>query len=160
VTHVRTAPRPPGALLGAAAVLAFGALIQLLPYGHAHTNPPAGAAPAWDSPRTLALARRACFDCHSNSTRWPWYASIAPLSWRIEGHVDRGRRRLDFTSFEPADAHVAHAAGEAADVVEKDEMPPQDYRFAHPEARLTASERRELAAGLRRTFAAYALRRD
>ena len=54
--------------------------IQLVPYGRTHTNPPVTAEPAWDSPQTRALAVRACFDCHSNETVWPWYTSIAPIS--------------------------------------------------------------------------------
>lgn len=131
-------------------------LIQLVPYGRDHANPPAGTNPAWDSPRTLELARRACFDCHSNETRWPWYAHVAPVSWRIQSHVTEGREHLNLTAFDPASREMRHAAGEAWEVVEKGEMPPGDYRLAHLEARLTPSEKRELVAGLRATFAAFA----
>jgi hypothetical protein len=55
-------------------------LIQLVPYGRAHANPPVVKEPAWDSPTTRALAKRACFDCHSNETVWPWYTNVAPVS--------------------------------------------------------------------------------
>jgi hypothetical protein len=55
----------------------LGLLIQLIPYGHNHTNPPVNAEPNWDSPETRTLAQRACFDCHSNETRWPWHSNIA-----------------------------------------------------------------------------------
>jgi hypothetical protein len=129
--------------------------IQLVPYGRNHTNPPPGNAPAWDSPRTLELARRACFDCHSHETRWPWYASVAPLSWRVQSHVNAGRRKLNFSAFDPASRRMTHAAGEAGEVVTEGEMPLRDYLMMHPEARLTESERRELAAGLDATFAAF-----
>jgi hypothetical protein len=61
----------------AAAALAGFALIQLVPFGRNHTNPPTTAEPRWDSPRTRALARRACFDCHSNQTTWRWYSNVA-----------------------------------------------------------------------------------
>jgi len=56
-------------------------VIQFVPYGRAHTNPPVAQEPIWDSPQTRELARRACFDCHSNETMWPWYSNIAPISW-------------------------------------------------------------------------------
>ncbi|MCB0186228.1 MAG: heme-binding domain-containing protein, partial [Caldilineaceae bacterium] len=57
--------------------------IQLLPAGVRRDNPPVVQEPPWDSPETRALAVRACFDCHSNETTWPWYSYIAPMSWMI-----------------------------------------------------------------------------
>jgi hypothetical protein len=144
-----------------ATLLAFTALvvlflaIQLVPFGRAHTNPPNARLAAWDSPRTEDLARRACFDCHSNETRWPWYASIAPVSWRIQSHVVEGREKLNFTAFDPGREKVAEAAEEAGEVVTKGEMPPRDYLLLHPEARLTAAEKQALAAGLQATFAGF-----
>lgn len=141
--------------LGLISLVALFGLIQLVPYGHQHTNPPAGASPAWDSPRTLELARRACFDCHSNETKWPWYASIAPISWRIQTHVNEGRGKLNLTAFDAASRKMTHAAGEASEAVTKGEMPPSDYLLLHPEAQLTAAEKQELARGLDATFAAF-----
>lgn len=136
----------PVALLGA---------LQLVPYGRDHSAPADGATPVWDSPRTQQLAERACLDCHTNKTRWPWYANIAPVSWRIQNHVKEGREKLNFSAFDPSQKEVAEAAGEAGETVTKKEMPPFDYQLAHPEARLTADERRSLAAGLDATFAAW-----
>ena len=66
-------------VLAVAILLFIG--IQVVPYGHARTNPPVMAEPAWDSAATRELARQACFDCHSNETEWPWYSNIAPFSW-------------------------------------------------------------------------------
>ena len=54
--------------------------IQLIPVERG--NPPVVREPKWDSVQTRAYAKRACFDCHSNETQWPWYAYLAPLSWR------------------------------------------------------------------------------
>lgn len=135
-------------------VLLFAAL-QLVPYGRNHTNPPEGTLVAFDSPETRKLAERACFDCHSNRTKWPWYSNIAPLSWRIQGHVDEGREKLNFTAFDPASKDMAEAAGEAGEEVTDGKMPLNDYLLAHPEARLTAAEKQTLVAGLDRTFAAF-----
>ena len=63
--------------------------IQLVPYRV--ENPPVTGEPAWDSPTTEALARKACFDCHSNQVRVPWYGHIAPASWLVTQHVNEGR---------------------------------------------------------------------
>ena len=67
-----------GVVVGAVAALGLG--VQLVPYGREHSNPPVTGEPQWDSPRTAELAKRACYDCHSNETVWPWYSNIAPLS--------------------------------------------------------------------------------
>lgn len=141
-------------LLFAIPVAVFAA-IQLAPFGHDHSAPPDGTRPAWDSPRTQQLAERACLDCHGNQTRWPWYSNIAPVSWRIQDHVQAGRAKLNFSAFDPAVEEVAEAAGEAGETVTKKEMPPFDYLLAHPEARLTVDERRALAQGLDVMFASF-----
>lgn len=123
-------------------------VIQLVPYGRDHRNPPTTMNVQWDSPRTGDLARRACYDCHSNDTRWPWYAAVAPVSWRIQAHVAEGREKLNFSTFD----RPQEEAHESAETVEKGEMPPWDYLLAHPEARLSAAEKQELIAGLTATL--------
>ncbi|MEQ1833450.1 MAG: heme-binding domain-containing protein [Candidatus Eisenbacteria bacterium] len=143
-------------LLGLAIPAALLAAIQLVPYGRDHSAPADGASPVWDSPRTQQLAERACNDCHSNRTRWPWYSVLAPVSWRLQSHVQEGRAKLNFSAFDPRQEEVAEAASEAGETVTKKEMPPFDYLLAHPEARLSPEERRVLAAGLDATFAGYA----
>jgi hypothetical protein len=80
-------------LLIAAGAALLVALIQAVPYGRAHSNPPVVSEPAWDSPRARELAVRACFDCHSNETVWPWYSNIAPVSWLIQSDVAGAGRR-------------------------------------------------------------------
>jgi hypothetical protein len=122
--------------------------LQFVPRGRNHTNPPTTGTPQWDSPRTEELARLACFDCHSNETRWPWYASIAPLSWRIQEHVDEGREHLNFSEFDTPQRH----ADETAHEVEEGDMPLSDYLRFHPEARFSDAEKVELIAGLKATF--------
>ena len=67
-------------LAAGTAVIALLLLIQLVPYGRNHANPPVRQEPAWDSPQTRELAVRACYDCHSNQTAWPWYTNVAPIS--------------------------------------------------------------------------------
>ena len=128
-------------------LLAF-LLIQLVPYGRDREAPLRIVEPKWDSPRTRELARRACFDCHSNQTRWPWYAWIAPGSWLMQNDVEEGRDHLNFSEFDQRQRN----ADEAADQVRSGEMPLWQYTLLHPEARLSDTEAEELARGLERTF--------
>ena len=73
--------------------------IQFVPYGRAHTNPPVVQEAKWDSPQTRELAARACFNCHSNQTEWPWYSNIAPISWLLYRDVINGREQLNFSEW-------------------------------------------------------------
>ena len=120
------------------------AVAQIVPYGRNHSNPPVVAEPAWDRPETRALAERACFDCHSNETRWPWYSHVAPTSWLVQRHVDEGREELNFSAW----TGDAEAAREAAEAVVDGSMPPRSYTLLHSEAKLSAGERDQLARGL------------
>lgn len=79
-------------------MLILTALIQLVPFGHSHTNPTATKEPDWDSPGTASLFHRACYDCHSNRTTWPWYSNVAPVSWLVQRDVNGGRRHLNSAS--------------------------------------------------------------
>ena len=134
------------AVVSIVAVAAFG-LIQLVPYGRDHANPPVVAEPVWDSPRTEALAREACFACHSNETEWPWYTSVAPFSWLTQRDVDEGRETLNFSEWDRPQFELE----DIGEVVLEGEMPPGQYALIHGEARLTDAERRDLAAGLEAT---------
>jgi mono/diheme cytochrome c family protein len=123
-------------------------VIQLVPYGRDHTNPPVSAEPAWDSPRTRELAERACFACHGNTTTWPWYSNVAPISWYVQHDVEEGRRKLNFSAWD----RPQHEAGEAVEVVQAGAMPPPAYTWLHAEAQLSAQERNELIRGLMATL--------
>lgn len=121
---------------------------QLVPYGRHHSNPPVAAEPQWNAHGTRALAQRACFDCHSNETRWPWYSNVAPVSWLLQADVDEGRRVLNFSEW----TRGYEEAQESGETVRNREMPPRSYLLLHPEARLSDVERRQLASGLDATL--------
>ncbi len=104
----------------------------------------------WDSPETRELAKRACFDCHSNETVWPWYSKVAPVSWRVSGHVVDGRRHLNFSAWHYPNENY----DEIVEVMEKGEMPLSDYLLLHGKAKLTPGETERLLQGLKATFAA------
>lgn len=137
-------------VLGGIGVLLAGfVLIQLVPYGRNHTNPPVVQEPNWDSPQTRELAQRACFDCHSNETNWDiWYTGIAPVSWLVQHDVEEGRENLNFSEWNTTNSENKQ---EMAEVVNEGEMPPAQYLPTHPEARLTAVEKQALAEGLAAT---------
>ena len=121
-------------------------LLQLIPYGRNHDNPPVISEPVWDSPQTVALVDQACSDCHSNKTVWPWYSSVAPVSWLVQRDVDEGRRALNFSTW--GRGGEGEEAEELAEVILSGEMPPRVYLITHPEARLTDSEKQQLIRGL------------
>ena len=123
-------------------------LIQFVPYGRDHKAPLRITEPKWDAPRTRELAVRACFDCHSNMTKWPWYSWVAPASWLVAHDVAEGREHLNFSEFDRRQRN----ADECADQIRSGEMPPWQYLPLHQEARLSDVEREELARGFERMF--------
>ena len=119
-------------------------VIQVVPYGRDHTNPALRVEPAWDTPHTRELAVRACFDCHSNETVWPWYSNIAPISWLIEWDVQKGRKKLNLSESNRRQEEAPESAG----TVRKGSMPPWYY----PWGRLSQAERQDLIRGLEVTL--------
>lgn len=113
-------------------------------------NPPVIAEPNWDSPQTRELMVRACYDCHSNETVWPWYSRVAPASWLIAKDVNDGRAELNYSEWSP---YHDGEAEEAVEMIVSGEMPLRPYLLLHPEAKLTEAEVTQLITGLQATFA-------
>jgi hypothetical protein len=128
-------------------------LVQFIPYGRDHTNPPVTKEPAWDSPQTRAFAVGACYDCHSNETKWPWYTNIAPVSWLVQGDVDSGRGALNFSEWDKAqDTGIS----DVVEAINGGSMPPFYYAWMpnHSDAKLSAAEKAAFVSGLEATFRA------
>jgi hypothetical protein len=104
------------------------------------TNPPV-ASDVVAPPDVHAVLRRACYDCHSNETHWPWYSRVAPASWLVARDVRKGRAEMNFSTWdqipERRRAKLMHEVGEET---AKGEMPPWFYLPAHPKARLTPQD--------------------
>tara|TARA_R110002096_G_scaffold436021_1_gene665219 strand:+ start:90261 stop:90713 length:453 start_codon:yes stop_codon:yes gene_type:complete len=132
---------------GVGFVVLFAA-IQLVPGGRNHDNPPVLNEPEWDSPRTRELAATACFDCHSNETVWPWYSNVAPMSFFVQKHVDKGRKYLNFSEWDTEQKY----GDETARATLEGWMPLDSYLWLHGEADLSEAERAELAEGFSRMF--------
>ncbi|MBL8045003.1 MAG: heme-binding domain-containing protein [Anaerolineales bacterium] len=126
-------------------VVAAVVAIQLIPVWLVQTNPPVLAEPNWDSPETRALAKRACFDCHSNETVWPWYSKVAPVSWLITKDTLDGRQNLNFSEWGRG---RRVELDEVEEVLREGQMPLPVYLPMHPEANLSQAEREQLIAGL------------
>ncbi|WP_303720543.1 heme-binding domain-containing protein [Malonomonas rubra] len=136
-------------LIAAVAIIVLPFVIQLIPYGKDHNNPLVISEPSWDSSQTRELFYRACGDCHSHETTWPWYSNYAPVSWLIAHDVDSGREHFNVSAW---GVQKKNKADEAVEVVIEGEMPPWFYVFPHPEADLSDRETSELVTGLRKTF--------
>jgi len=115
------------------------AAIQFVPVER--VNPPVEsdlAAPD-DVKRIL---RRSCYDCHSNETRWPWYARVAPVSWLISSDVAEGRREVNFSAWSQfTGGRLARKFKEIVEQVEENKMPQWYYVLLHPEAKLEPREK-------------------
>jgi hypothetical protein len=129
------------------ALLGLFVLIQFVPYGRAHANPPATAPFKWTSPQAKALAERACYDCHSNHTRRWWAVKVAPFSWLAQHDISAGRARLNFSDW----TGVLNAQ-ELRRVLDGG-MPPLQYTLLHPNAKLSAAEKKRLVAGFEQSLA-------
>lgn len=130
-------------------VVAFLLLIQVVPYGHAHSNPPVTRVAKWPPGPGQEIAEAGCYDCHSNLTKWRWYSNVAPASWLVTHDVEDGRGVLDFSEWDRPQPD----AGELVEKVESGEMPPLQYKLAHGVARLSAAEKKQLAAAITRLYA-------
>ncbi|MEO8032731.1 MAG: heme-binding domain-containing protein [Gemmatimonadota bacterium] len=118
--------------------------IQLVPVDR--INPPTETeVPA--SAQVRAVLRRACYDCHSNETVWPWYSRVAPVSWLVADDVHEGREELNFSTWNRYTAEQQRKKlNKSGEEVAEGEMPPRLYLPLHPDARLTADDRALLRA--------------
>lgn len=92
------------------------------------------------------ILRTVCYDCHSHETTYPWYTSVAPISWWIRHHIDEGREHLNFSTWTQYDAEKQdHKLEECEEEVEEGEMPLKSYTWVHRDAKLSDRQRKELA---------------
>jgi hypothetical protein len=157
VYRLRSSRRPPDTrrdrnrMMASSGLLVLAATffaIQFIPYGRTHENPPIAIDPAWDSLDTEDLFRRACADCHSNETVWPWFSSIAPASWWVTANVEEGRDAFNVSETPLTQENVAAAIDE----IGAGRMPPAYYTMTKFSARLTDEESARLIEGLERSL--------
>jgi Haem-binding domain len=132
-----------------ASAFALGA-IQLLP-APSRTNPPVSRDKTIEArlnvtPQVDALLHRACINCHSHETAWPWYGRVAPFSWMLGRDVNAARTAMNLSQWTPNPAEqIAYLTAACANL-EGGRMPPAGYRLMHPEARVTPAEAKTFCA--------------
>jgi hypothetical protein len=113
--------------------------IQFIPVGR--TNPPIHAD-LKAAAKVHAILQRSCYNCHSNETRWPWYAHVAPISWMLANDVHEARSHVNFSDWGTLDPSLqARRAAEVWDEVKSGDMPLRQYLLIHPDARLSADDK-------------------
>ena len=96
-------------------------------------------------PDVQTVLAAACYDCHSNRTRYPWYASVQPVGWWLAHHISAARGELNFSEFGTySSKRAARKLDAIIDQVEQGDMPLRSYTWMHPAARLTAAQRKLL----------------
>jgi len=119
-------------------LIALFIVVQFVPV--ARVNPTEKDQPPAPA-QVQALFQRACYECHSNETRWPWYSAVAPVSFLIAHDVNEGRRELNFSTWNRyEERRKKRKLKEVAEQVEKDKMPQWYYVLIHPGAKLSAAE--------------------
>ena len=132
-------------VVGMTVAVSLLGLIQLVPV--ARTNPPISkdvSAP----PIIESILRRGCYDCHSNETRWPWYAHLAPASWIVARDVNQGRKHLNFSTWDKYSddpGTVIRKLKRVGELSANGQMPRWYYLPAHPMAWLSAADREVIA---------------
>ena len=129
-------------------VAAVAALIQFVPAPpktNSHSDPARAFATAMKPPAAVQnIFHRACFDCHSNETIWPWYASVAPVSWPVRKHVENGRKHINFSEWlKPGETSFSNWSDleDICKAVREKTMPLPYYDWLHPHAKLSAADR-------------------
>jgi cytochrome c551/c552 len=132
-----------GAKIALGSLLAIAA-IQVVTF--ARSNPPVTAdirAPE----EVKSILRRACYDCHSNETVWPWYSRVAPVSWLLQSDVTEGREELNFSEWEALPpARRSKLQRKCGEEVQGGDMPPWFYTPMHPRAALSGADEQILEA--------------
>jgi hypothetical protein len=126
------------------AVVIFLAAAQFLQPDR--TNPPINPASTFEvvahpRPEAASILKRACYDCHSNVTVWPWYSKVAPVSWLVASDVKAGRSHLNFSEWGFLSPEMAQRRLlNACDEVKGGDMPLWQYRLIHSEAKLSEQD--------------------
>lgn len=107
------------------------------------TNPAVDKTKEITAPENVkTVLKKACYDCHSNETKWPWYTSVAPFSWIAATHVAEGRAWVNFSEWENYEEANKTKLKKLIFRAASHAMPPHTYKLMHKEAELTAEEKK------------------
>jgi cytochrome c551/c552 len=120
-------------------VLVLFLVLQMVPVNK--TNPDEPAPMSIEDMEVRVILDQSCMNCHSNNTTWPWYSSIAPISWKVAEHVKEGREELNFSEWGTYSAKKAkHKLEEVIEEIREGHMPEESYTLMHPEAKISDKE--------------------
>jgi hypothetical protein len=89
-----------------------------------------------------SILKRSCYDCHSDHTVWPWYSSVAPVSWLVADDVVKGRKKMNFSQWSKIpDSKKEARLNEICEEIKSDEMPMPKYLYIHGDAKLTQADK-------------------
>lgn len=135
------------------------AALIVIQFFHPAKNQKAGAQPNFIgnvyavTPEVKVILEKACNDCHSNNTRYPWYSKLQPVDWWMDNHVKEGKKELNLDEYTHRSLRYQyHKLEEIADQVKEGKMPLNSYTWIHKDAILTEAEKSTLinwADGLR-----------
>lgn len=88
------------------------------------------------------ILKRSCYDCHSNQTKWPWYSSVAPVSWLVADDVESGRKKMNFSEWTKLSESKQEARlNDICEEIKADEMPLPKYLILHGDATLSQGDK-------------------
>ncbi|MBL7722057.1 MAG: heme-binding domain-containing protein [Chitinophagaceae bacterium] len=91
------------------------------------------------------ILAKACNDCHSNNTRYPWYATLQPVHWWLEKHVKDGKKHINYDEYTNRPLRYQyHKMEETIEMIKEGEMPLNSYTWTHKDAKLTDEEKSKL----------------
>jgi len=104
------------------------------------------------SDQVHGIFRRACYDCHSNNTAYPWYASIQPLGWWLADHIREGKAELNFNEFGTYSLRKQKSKLKSiTGSLEDNSMPLSSYTLIHKNAKLSLADKALLLSWLSKT---------
>lgn len=126
-------------------LVAIFIIIQFIPYGKPSNQPLAGKDlfEVTELPQDVGIIlKNACYDCHSQKVKFPWYSNVAPVSWLVTRDIKEGRENLDFSKWrDVSKKDKLKALDKIGEEVSEENMPMKIYTIMHAEARLTKAER-------------------
>ena len=131
-------------------VLIFVAILLIIqlfhPAKNIHPGPQPNSIAKYNVPQNVqVILDKACLDCHSNNTRYPWYNNIQPVAWFLNDHIVEGKRKLNFDEFATYTVKKQKKKlDETAELVKENKMPLSSYLWIHKDAKLTADEKNTL----------------
>ena len=129
-------------------LLVLLAALLILQLFHPKKNKSEGPQPnyignVYDVPDDVkAILSKACNDCHSNNTVYPWYSKVQPVDWWMNRHIVDGKKHLNFDEYSNKTAFSQfHKMEETIEMIKEGEMPLNSYTWIHKDAKLTAEEK-------------------